>query len=559
MAAQQTQLASSYHEFHHPDNNTSIALFDHDGTTPLYEKGEYGNALLYRIIQLNDVSKLKQYLLRVPMRGLSADLAIYSDPFYIAAYYGSTDCLRILLERHTIHGTPAGLQSPNSTDYLLLNVASGRAHLETARLLLDCQPAYVDIHARKWDMTALLCAAASFTPHVPDTAPAGSEPEGYLRHHVARTEELVQLLLDRGACARDVINYMDIYETVLSLAISRASPGLVKRLIDEGADVHAKTTIQLVPWSAYDEKLLHDFTPLHAGSLYLNLEGIQILLDNRGSDIDVSDMLLSRDSFGSLPLHWAAGSINHPDNEVWARDDIVAQATDTINLLLKGSNPSSINIPDNRGNTPLHLASSGEAHSGSKHSLVARAIVKLLLEHGADARLRNQKGQTPLHLVTTDTALMELLLANGAGLNDADAEGNTALHFAASNLCYIEAVRFLISRGADPHAQNSKGNTPLHEAAGGYYLNDRRRLTAGSYRDGNVRWTSADLMRAQEEAMGVFLDIGCDLDHQCNVAGKTPRMVLEETRQKWEQNEEAWRRRMDQLRAGRGRGRGRGR
>ncbi|PQE30580.1 Ankyrin protein [Rutstroemia sp. NJR-2017a WRK4] len=558
MTTQQILPTSPYHEFHHPDNIPSIALFDHDGTTPLYEKGQWGTDLLYRIIQLNDVSLLKQYLLRVPTSCLSSDLAIYSDPFYTAAYYGSTSCLRLLLEHHTIHGTPAGLQAPNSTDYLLLNVASSNAHLETALFLLDHQPLYFDIHARKWESTALLCAAASFTPHVPDMELAGSEPEGWLRQHVARSEELVQLLLDRGACARDVMNYADVYETVLSLTISRASPGLVKRLIDGGADVHVKTTRELVPWSGYDERVVRDFTPLHAGSLYLNLEGIQVLLENRGSDIDISDMLSSRDSSGSLPLHWAAGSFNQPDNEVWARDDIVAQATDTIKLLLQGSSLSSINIPDNRGNTPLHLASSGEAHPSSKHSLVARAIVKLLLEHGADVRLRNRKGQTPLHLVTTDTELMELLLANGAGLNDADAEGNTALHFAASNLRYVEAVRFFISRGADLHARNSKWNKPLHEAAGGYYLNDRRRLTAGSYRDGNVRWTSAELMRAQDEVLGVFLDAGCDLDGQCNVEGRTPQMVLEETRRKWERREDDWRRRQDQMRAGRGRGRGRG-
>ncbi|KAI9647119.1 hypothetical protein NHQ30_005121 [Ciborinia camelliae] len=557
MTAQQPLPLSPYHEFYQPDNITSIALFDHDGTTALYEKGEYGNALICRIIQLNDVSALKQYLLREPMRGLAADLAIYTDPFYTATYYASTDCLRILLEHHAIHGTPAQLEAPNSTDYLLLNVASSRSHLDVARFLLNCQPAYVDIHARKWDMTALLCAAASFTPHLPDMLPASSEPEGNLRHHVARSDELMQLLLDRGACARDATNYANIHKTVLSLAISRASPELVKRLIDEGADIYAKTTRELESWSGCDEKLLQDFTPLHVASLYLNFEGIQILLDHRGSGIEISDLLLCRDSSESLPLHWAAGSFNQPENEVWARDDIVAQATDTIKLLLKGSNPSSINIPDKRGNTALHLASSGEAKSGSEHSFVARAIVKLLLEHGADAGLRNKKGQTPLHLVTKDTALMELLLANGAGLNDADADGNTALHFAASNLRYIEAVRFLISRGADLHARNSQGNTPLHEAASGYYMNDKRRLTSGSYRDGHMRWTNADLMRLQDEVMGVFLDAGCDLDRQCNVAGKTPRMILEETRRKWEEREESWRR--DQIRAGRGRGRGRGR
>ncbi|TVY48747.1 putative ankyrin repeat protein [Lachnellula occidentalis] len=518
MAAQQALPVSPYHEFHQPENIPTIALFDHDGTTALYEKGEYGNSLIYRIIQLNDVSALKQYLLREPKRGLAADLSIYTDPFYTATYHGSTDCLRLLLEHHAIHGTPAHLEAPNSTDYLLLNVASSRAHLDMARFLLDCQPAYVDIdiHARRWDMTALFCAAVSFTPHLPETVPESSEPKEYLRHHVARSEERMQLLLDRGACARDATTWADIHNTVLSLAISRASPGLVNRLIDEGADVHAKTTRELPSWSGDDENLLQDFTPLHVGSLYLNSEGIQVLLDRRGSGIDISDMLLCRDSSESTPLHWAAGSFNQPENEVWARDDIVAQATDTIKLLLKGSNPSSINIPDKRGNTALHLASSGEAQNGSEHSFVARAIVNLLLENGADAGLRNQRGQTPLHLVTKDTALMELLLANGAGLNDADADGNTTLHFAASNLRYIEAVRFLISRGADLHSRNSKGNTPLHEAAGGYYMNDRRRLTSGAYRDGHIRWTNTDLMRLQYEVMGVFLDAGYDLDHQCN-------------------------------------------
>jgi hypothetical protein len=87
MAAQQPPPVLTCHEFHQPDNITSIALFDYDGTTALYEKGEYGNDLLCRIIQLNEVSALKQYLLKEPIRGLAADLAIYTDPFYTATYY----------------------------------------------------------------------------------------------------------------------------------------------------------------------------------------------------------------------------------------------------------------------------------------------------------------------------------------------------------------------------------------------------------------------------------------------------------------------------------------
>jgi hypothetical protein len=66
MAAQQPPPVLTCHEFHQSDNITSIALFDHDGTTALYEKGECGNGLLCRIIQFNDASALKQYLLKNP-------------------------------------------------------------------------------------------------------------------------------------------------------------------------------------------------------------------------------------------------------------------------------------------------------------------------------------------------------------------------------------------------------------------------------------------------------------------------------------------------------------
>lgn len=558
MAAQQP--ISPYHEFYQPNGSGNhIALFDHDGTKPLYEGGAFGNGLIHRIVQLNDVSALKQYLLRKPVRGLGADDAIYSDPFYTAACNGSTDALRILLEHHAIHG-PGQLKAPNETDYLLLNEASRNAHVDTARFLLDSQPAYVDIHARKWDTTALLCAAASFVHlrDIPKLVSARNETKDYLRDRVARSEELIQLLLDRGACARDTTKYGNSKETVLSLAISRASPGLVKRLIDEGADVHAKTTRGLEFLLNHDEELLKNVTPLHVGSLYLNSEGIQILLDHRGSGVSISDMLSCRDSSESLPLHWAAGSFNDPENEFWARDDTVEQATETIKLLLNG-NPTTINIPDKQGNTALHLASSGEARSGSQHSAVARAIVKLLLEHGADPSSRNGKGQTPLHLVTTDTTLMELLLAHGANLKATDAAGNIALHFAAHNLRYISAVRFLINRGADIHARNSKGNTPLHETAGGYYMNDsRRRLNggSGSWRYDGVRRRGVNvtdyLIRLQNEMIGVFVGAGGDVDCQRNGDGKTPRMVWEETRGRWGKVEES---RRNQI-MGMGRGRG---
>lgn len=236
----------------------------------------------------------------------------------------------------------------------------------------------------------------------------------------------------------------------------------MKRLINEGADVHAKRTREQEPQLVNEEELRQGVTPLHIGSLYVNSEGIQILLDHRGCGIDIADMVSCRDSSESLPLHWAAGSFNDPENEFWARDDMVSHATNTIKLLLN-ANANTINAQDKRGFTALHLACYGKAVSGSEHSGVARAIVKLLFEHGADTGLRNEKGQTPLHLVTNDTVLTELFLENGAGLDVTNATGNTVFHFAASNLRYIETVRYLISQGANINAKNCKSNTPLHE------------------------------------------------------------------------------------------------
>lgn len=52
--------------------------------------------------------------------------------------------------------------------------------------------------------------------------------------------------------------------------------------------------------------------------------------------------------------------------------------------------PSDINIPDNEGNTPLHLAS-----EKSKQE-----VVKHLLINGADGNLRNHKQWAPIHVAT---------------------------------------------------------------------------------------------------------------------------------------------------------------
>ncbi len=107
--------------------------------------------------------------------------------------------------------------------------------------------------------------------------------------------------------------------------------------------------------------------------------------------------------------------------------------------------------------TPLHRA----AEKGLINSL------KLQLERGEDADLRDDVGMTPLHYAarTGEREAMDILLANGADANPRGERGWTPLHMAAA-MGHAEAVDLLLRNGANPNAADEAGLTPLHHAAG---------------------------------------------------------------------------------------------
>lgn len=90
-----------------------------------------------------------------------------------------------------------------------------------------------------------------------------------------------------------------------------------------------------------------------------------------------------------------------------------------------------VNLHDERGYTPLHIAGNSSLGKGSPKSTEAarNAIARLLIDHGADLNARTVQQFTPLHCA--------------AGSRDA------------------ELVRMLILAGADPSLTDSAGHTPL--------------------------------------------------------------------------------------------------
>ncbi|KAK9423032.1 hypothetical protein SUNI508_14066 [Seiridium unicorne] len=533
-----------------------------DGST-FYET-ENGSLLL-NIIELDDVAALSRYLEFNSTRNvLGPKDSPLDDPFWTAAAYGSTGALQLLLEHWDAAGysTRAEIPAPNRRGYGLLQTACESAHVETVRFLLKApwQGRYGDIHAKDpWGLTPILAAATAFTglSHPTDRATKVSSAN-WIKSHLASVEEVMQLLLDEGANVQDQITRLhQLHDTVLSLAICRAGPPLIRRLIEHGADFNATTTQDFSEVGSVGlppSNNSSDVTPLHIGSLYSNIGGLQVLL-NYSHGIGSVNMVRQTDTLGRLPLHFASwGPSDELCNLDSHSDGYVPRVTATIETLLE-ADPSTVNIQDKNGHTALHYAVWRHSRYRGRHI----AIVRALCNYGADAGLQGRDGKTPLHGLgfrfrdsePVDTCFIDLLLEHNAGVNDIDRDGNTALHFAAKNLIHSEAARHLVSRGADVSITNHQGNTPLHEAAGGILFTLRY--------SGKLKLNPSveDLEEAQNEMIGALLsrllEENADrLMNQPNAANSTPRQICQQRRKEWREREES---RREQA-AGRGRGRG---
>lgn len=542
------------------------ALHDHDGAV-LHET-EY-SGLLRAIIKRNDVLLLRKYLTIHPLSLGPAEIPL-DDPFWIAAAHGSTDALDVMLQHWAANSF--AILGPDARGFRLLHVACAHAQLPTARFLIDERRPWAsrfgDVHLVTMerdahDYTAILSAASWYR--------YGQK----LEHD--DSEELMRLLLFKGARPTDailppgnteplrpltmVVNLPAVdqpLDTVLSLAVSGASADIIGRLVDGGADFHAKTIyVDTNGLFQGTSDVAWDVTPLHIGSMFANANGIQTLRDRRGDGVQWRDMVSCSDSHGRLPLHWAAGGL-------WAEtkaapDDILR----TVELLLADDAADTVNNPDAQGDTPLYYVVRNSI--GGAATDTSYLVAKFLCEKGVSAGTRGANGQTPLHcLVSTHAArpsssmmaLAKLLLVHGADVRDEDADGNTVLHLAARSAQNLETVRFFLGEANGGSAQdlllraaNSQGNTPLHVAAAAqsHYARDQ---------------SAEERIQSQDAMMGALtpecradgeMDSKQSLLDQPNRAGKTPRQLCEESRSMWRQQQDARRAWM----AGVGRGRGR--
>ncbi|PQE03561.1 ankyrin repeat-containing protein [Rutstroemia sp. NJR-2017a BVV2] len=144
------------------------------------------------------------------------------------------------------------------------------------------------------------------------------------------------------------------------------------------------------------------------------------------------------DQTPETPLWWAARNSN----------------TAMVKLLLEAG--ANVESKDSNSQTPLWWA--------ARNSNIA--IVKLLLEAGANIESKDSNGQTPLWWAAriSNTDMVKLLLEAGANFESKDSNSETPLWWAARN-SNIAIVKLLLEAGANIESKDSNGQTPLWWAA----------------------------------------------------------------------------------------------
>jgi ankyrin repeat protein len=321
---------------------------------------------------------------------------------------------------------------------------------------------------------------------------------GFTPLHLAVSKgylDMCQMLLEHKA---DVHAHDNSGNTSLHLAASKDHLEIARILLKYNAEVNSRnedgSTPLLIASSsgnidifrlllAHDaDAFVHDIrgnTPLHVAAIGGHLEVTRSLLERKAS-------VNALDDEGSTPLHQASQNSRSGDPDI----------AQLVRLLL--DNGADIHARDNSGNHPLHFAASRghlevarvllelkadvdplncegltplQRASGGQHEGYLD-IMRLLLNHGANVIVHDQRRNTPLHFAASqgDLEIARMLLEHKANVNALDDEGSTPLHKASQcpwsgDPDIVQLVRLLLDDGADVHTPDNGGNTPLHFAA----------------------------------------------------------------------------------------------
>jgi ankyrin repeat protein len=372
-----------------------------------------------------------------------ADLALANNygatPMSLAAEVANTEMLALLLE------AGANADSPDPDGQTALQAVARTGNVKAAQLLVS-KGATVDAREKWGGQTALMWASARRHP------------------------PMMEFLISKGADvnARSTVRDYQRHVTAEGRPKSLDSGGLTPLLY--AARENCMACVDVLVKSKADINLPDPdgVSPLLVAIMNANWDLAKQLID-AGADINQWDI------YGETPLYIALNSRTRLDGGRASIDPInKTTGTEIVKLILaRGANPNTqllfrpanLNGATNtRGATPLIRA----ANNGDLE------MVKLLLEHGADATINMGDRQTPIHAVLSGRSteqqaveLIRILHKAGADVNvvalvnhPLEIRGGTALHYAVRKR-FKTVIKELATLGIDMNAVDQDGLTAL--------------------------------------------------------------------------------------------------
>jgi len=307
----------------------------------------------------------------------------------------------------------------------------------------------------------------------------------------------MQLLLDRGADvnAKETVRGT----TALMWAVAQRHPAAVQLLVDRGANVSASSS------PAWQERPVSyakasDPRPSRKRGLFGNQIGPRNMRGTDGGGLTPLVFAARTNDLESVRILLAAGAdVNQVTNYGWS-PLLVATQNRYLQLasflLDHGANP---NLANKGAWSPLYIAVDNRNIEGGdypvrKADMDTLEFIEKLVDKGANVNWRvkdstwfrtvftsqwvHEEGATAFWRASqsSDLAVMKLLLEHGADPNMATTINVTPLQVAAgvgwvegvtyewSKEANIEAVKLLLSLGNDPNAQAETGRAALHGA-----------------------------------------------------------------------------------------------
>ncbi|CAN5684769.1 hypothetical protein BH11ARM2_BH11ARM2_09480 [soil metagenome] len=421
------------------------------------------------------------------------------EALYEAAGQGDIPKMRELLD--------SGVSVSALSEYgTALGNASAHGQEDAVRFLLE-RGAPID-QVDEGDDTALFFAAGKSMSMFNLLVSAGADPlkettvgRTALRNACYESQtEVAKHLLELGIDP-NLMNDMGQNALHAATMLGPCSPDLIRLLLDAGTSVNVQDA--------------HGFTPLHHMARKGQVEAMRMLLQTGANP----DLKCGVGGWKDLPIDLARQANR---TEVV---NILAPITGITQIGPDSNNPSALINAAKEGDidTTERLVDAGVDVDTAINNTTAllsaslfghTAVVKLLLEKGANPNYANSDGNTPLYWAIDEDffEVASLLLKHGANPKLANNSGSTALHPACAQRD-VPMVTALLDAGADPNAvAGDTKRTPLHCAL------DRRIVAIERKRAGeDVERTS----EASGEIVRQFVKRGLKMDVK-NDGGWTP-------------------------------------